>query len=406
MLNWIASMPNFSAYGTPTYFIYLLLAILPLGIGLYFGKRFSWYEAIISFIFLFLMFDGSDAKQMVSLVVYVIYQTILVMSYYHYRQNHNAGGVFYVTVFLSLLPIVIVKVTPAMVGHNSLLGFLGISYLTFRAAGTIIETRDGAVKDINWWKFIRFILFMPTITSGPIDRYRRFSKDYRKVPSRDKYLKMVEKGIMYLFIGFLYKFVIDYFFAQQWLPYVEQMALNHGHHFSWWVVAVAYIYSGDLYFDFAGYSLFAVAISYFMGVETPMNFNKPFVSKNIKEFWNRWHMSLSFWFRDYIFMRFVFLATKKRWFKNRNVLSSLAYMLNMVTMGFWHGITWYYILYGFLHGFALVTNDAWLRYKRKHFKGLQSTELTQNVARFITFNFVVFSFLIFSGFLNTLFFGH
>ncbi|HIW70844.1 MAG TPA: D-alanyl-lipoteichoic acid biosynthesis protein DltB [Candidatus Limosilactobacillus merdipullorum] len=406
MLNWIASMPNFSAYGTPTYFIYLLLAILPLGIGLYFGKRFSWYEAIISFIFLFLMFDGSDAKQMVSLVVYVLYQTILVMAYYHYRQNHNAGGVFYVTVFLSLLPIVIVKVTPAMVGHNSLLGFLGISYLTFRAAGTIIETRDGAVKDINWWKFIRFMLFMPTITSGPIDRYRRFSKDYRKVPSRDKYLKMVEKGIMYLFIGFLYKFVIDYFFAQQWLPYVENMALTHGHHMSWWVVAVAYIYSGDLYFDFAGYSLFAVAISYFMGVETPMNFNKPFVSKNIKEFWNRWHMSLSFWFRDYIFMRFVFLATKKRWFKNRNVLSSLAYMLNMVTMGFWHGITWYYILYGFLHGFALVTNDAWLRYKRKHFKGLQSTALTQNVARFITFNFVVFSFLIFSGFLNTLFFGH
>lgn len=406
MLNWIASMPNFSAYGTPTYFIYLLLAILPLGIGLYFGKRFSWYEAIISFIFLFLMFDGSDANQMVSLVVYVIYQTILVMSYYHYRQNHNAGGVFYVTVFLSLLPIVIVKVTPAMVGHNSLLGFLGISYLTFRAAGTIIETRDGAVKDINWWKFIRFMLFMPTITSGPIDRYRRFSKDYRKVPSRDKYLKMVEKGIMYLFIGFLYKFVIDYFFAQQWLPYVEQMAMNHGHHMSWWVVAVAYIYSGDLYFDFAGYSLFAVAISYFMGVETPMNFNKPFVSKNIKEFWNRWHMSLSFWFRDYIFMRFVFLATKKHWFKNRNVLSSLAYMLNMVTMGFWHGITWYYILYGCLHGFALVTNDAWLRYKRKHFKGLQSTALTQNVARFITFNFVVFSFLIFSGFLNTLFFGH
>ncbi|MCI1287754.1 MAG: D-alanyl-lipoteichoic acid biosynthesis protein DltB [[Lactobacillus] timonensis] len=406
MLNWIASMPNLSAYGTPTYFLYLLLAILPLGIGLYYGKRFSWYEALISFIFLFLMFDGSSAKQMVSLVIYVVYQTILVMGYYHYRQKNNAGGVFYITIFLSLLPIVIVKVTPAMVGHNSLLGFLGISYLTFRAAGTIIETRDGAVKEINWWKFVRFMLFMPTITSGPIDRYRRFSKDYRKVPSREKYLGMVEKGIMYLFIGFLYKFVIDYFFAQQWLPAAENMAMAHGHHLSWWVVAVAYLYSGDLYFDFAGYSLFAVAISYFMGVETPMNFNKPFVSKNIKEFWNRWHMSLSFWFRDYIFMRFVFLATKKHWFKNRNVLSSLAYMINMVTMGFWHGVTWYYILYGFLHGFALVTNDAWLRYKRKHFKGLESTALTQNVARFITFNFVVFSFLIFSGFLNTLFFGH
>lgn len=405
-MNWFANLPNYSAYGTPTYFIYLLIAILPLGIGIYFGKRFSWYEALVSFVFIFFMFDGQDWRQAISLIVYIIYQTCLVMWYVHYRKQKNNSIVFYFTTFLSLLPIIIVKFTPAMVGHNSLLGFLGISYLTFRAAGTIIETRDGTVKDINWWKFIRFMAFMPTITSGPIDRYRRFSKDYRKVPSREKYLKMLEKAVLYLFIGFVYKFIIDYFFAQQWLPYVEQQAMAHAPHLSWWVVAVAYVYSGDLYFDFAGYSLFAVAISYIMGVETPMNFNKPFVSKNIKEFWNRWHMSLSFWFRDYIFMRFVFLATKKRWFKNRNVLSSLAYMLNMVTMGFWHGITWYYILYGFLHGFALVTNDAWLRYKRKHFKGLQSTALTQNVARFITFNFVVFSFLIFSGFLNTLFFGH
>ena len=405
MINWFSSLPNFSAYGTPTYFVWLLLALLPLGIGLYFGKRFAWYEALVSFAFIFFMFDGSSWQQAISLIVYIIYQTCLVMGYYHYRQNNNQSGVFYLMVFLSLLPIIIVKFTPAMVGYNSILGFLGISYLTFRAAGTIIETRDGAVKEINWWKFIRFMAFMPTITSGPIDRYRRFSKDYRKVPSREKYLELLNKGVKYLFIGFIYKFVIDYFFAQQWLPYFEQQAMAHAPHMSWWVVGVAYMYSCDLYFDFAGYSLFAVAISYFMGVETPMNFNKPFLSKNIKEFWNRWHMSLSFWFRDYIFMRFVFMATKKRWFKNRNVLSSLAYMINMVTMGFWHGVTWYYILYGFLHGFALVADDAWLRYKRKHFKGKKSTKLTKFIAGFITFNFVVFSFLIFSGFLNTLWFN-
>ena len=142
-----------------------------------------------------------------------------------------------------------------------------------------------------------------------------FSKDYRKVPSREKYLEMVGKAVKYLFIGFLYKFVLAYLFGQVWLPFVEHQALMYAPHLSWWVVAVAYVYAGDLYFDFAGYSLFAVAISYLMGVETPMNFNKPFVSKNIKEFWNRWHMTLSFWFRDYIFMRFVFLASKKHWFK-------------------------------------------------------------------------------------------
>ena len=404
MINWLSSLPNFTAYGTPVYFIYLLLALLPLGIGLYFGKRFQWYEALISFIFIFLMFDGASWQQLFSLIAYVIYQTILVMHYHHYRKDNNSTGVFYLFSLLSLIPIIIVKLSPAMVGHNSLLGFLGISYLTFRAVGTIIETRDGMVKEITPWHFIRFMLFMPTITSGPIDRYRRFSKDYQKTPERSDYLKLVEKGIYYLFLGFLYKFVIAYFFGQRFYPHFEQAAMGD-RLFSWNMLGVMYTYGFYLFFDFAGYSLFAVAISYFMGVKTPMNFKQPFKSKNIKEFWNRWHISLSFWFRDYIFMRFVFMATKKRWFKNRNTLSATAYMLNMLTMGFWHGITWYYILYGFLHGLALVINDWWLRYKHKHLKNLPHNKFTECVAIFVTFNFVMLTFLLFSGYLNTYFFG-
>lgn len=403
MIDWIADLPNFTAYGTPTYFIYLLLALLPLSIGLYFGKRFAIYEAIVSFVFIFLMFDGASWQQLFSLIAYVIYQTILVMYYHHYRQSKNSTGIFYLFSFLSLIPIIVVKLSPAMLGHNSLLGFLGISYLTFRAVGTIIETRDGMVKELSPWHFIRFMLFMPTITSGPIDRYRRFSKDYQKVPKRDDYLKLVETGIFYLFLGFLYKFVIAYFFGQRFYPYFEQAAMRSDF-FSWNMLGVMYTYGFYLFFDFAGYSLFAVAISYFMGVKTPMNFNQPFKSKNIKEFWNRWHISLSFWFRDYIFMRFVFMATKKRWFKNRNNLSATAYMLNMLTMGFWHGITWYYILYGFLHGVALVVNDWWLRYKRKHLKNMPHNRFTEGVAIFVTFNFVMFTFLLFSGYLDTYFF--
>lgn len=406
MINWIASLPNFTAYGTPIYFAYLLLAILPLGIGLYFGKRFAWYEALISFIFIFLMFDGASWQQLISLVVYVIYQTIIVMAYHRYRQNNNSSLIFYLACAVSILPIVIVKLSPAMVGHNSLLGFLGISYLTFRAVGTVIETRDGMVKQITPWSFIRFMVFMPTITSGPIDRYRRFEKDYQKVPERTDYLKLVNTGIYYLFLGFLYKFIIAYFFGQRFYPYFERAAMADPSPLSWNLLGVMYMYGMYLFFDFAGYSLFAVAISYFMGVKTPMNFKQPFKSKNIKEFWNRWHISLSFWFRDYIFMRFVFMATKKRWFKNRNVLSSTAYMLNMMLMGFWHGITWYYILYGFLQGLGLVVNNWWLRYKRKHLKGMPHNTFTKWVAIFVTFNFVMFTFLIFSSFLDTYFFGN
>lgn len=87
---------------------------------------------------------------------------------------------------------------------------------------------------------------------------------------------------------------------------------------------------------FAGYSAFVIGISYMMGIKTPENFNKPFLSRNIKDFWNRWHMSLSFWFRDFIYMRFVFFATKKKLIKNRYTISYIGAFLNFFIMGIWH----------------------------------------------------------------------
>ena len=75
-------------------------------------------------------------------------------------------------------------------------------------------------------------------------------------------------------------------------------------------------------------------------------------------------MSLSFWFRDFVFMRMVMVLTRKKVFKNRNVTSSVAYIVNMLIMGFWHGVTWYYIAYGLFHGIGLVINDAWIRKKK------------------------------------------
>ncbi|WP_338417499.1 MBOAT family O-acyltransferase, partial [Oenococcus oeni] len=117
------------------------------------------------------------------------------------------------------------------------------------------------------------------------------------------------------------------------LPEAKQMAISAGKGLSWPLLYVMYTYGFDLFFDFAGYSLFAVAISYLMGIETPMNFKQPFKSKNLKEFWNRWHISLSFWFRDFVFMRMVFVMKKRRLFKKSTTYSSVAYVLNMLLMG-------------------------------------------------------------------------
>lgn len=407
------SMINLQPYSNPQYFIYVFVALIPLIIGLYFGKRFKVYEIIFSLAFLFLIFDGSHWQGGVNLLVYLIYETILTFSYLHYRTkkgSKNKTWIFSLMVILAIIPLSAVKIMTAFPAGtlSFVLGFLGISYITFKNVQIIMETRDGVIKDIDLLTYFRFLLFFPTISSGPIDRFRRFQKDCDRVPKREEYIEDMRKGTQYLFQGMAYKFLIGWFFGTYLLPKVQANALATANQvgplkLSWWLLAVMYVYSMYLFFDFAGYSLFAVSVSYFMGIQTPMNFNKPFISKNIKDFWNRWHMTLSFWFRDYIYMRFTFFAMKKKLFKNRIRLSQVSYFLLFGIMGFWHGLTWYYIVYGIFHTTAIIIDDAWLRFKRKH--NVPSNKFTKWFAIFLTFNVVCFSFLIFSGFLSQLWFG-
>lgn len=414
MIDFLHQLPHLEAYGNPQYFIYLILAVLPIFVGLFFKKRFPLYEALVSLAFIVLMLTGKHLNQLASLLAYVVWQIVLVYSYKFYRKARDNKWVFYLWVFLSVLPLAFVKISPLIEVENraSLFGFLGISYLTFRAVGMIMEMRDGVLTDFSLWEFLRFLLFMPTFSSGPIDRFKRFNEDYETIPERAELLDMLEQSVRYIMLGFLYKFILAYIFGQLLMNPIKEMALQMGGVFNLPTLGVMYTYGLDLFFDFAGYSMFALAISNLMGIKSPTNFNQPFKSRDLKEFWNRWHMSLSFWFRDFVFMRLVKVMVKNKVFKNRNVTSSVAYIINMLIMGFWHGVTWYYIAYGLFHGLGLVINDWWLRKKKKINKErknkgqapLPDNKWTKAVGIFITFNVVMLSFLLFSGFLGQLWF--
>lgn len=409
-MDFLKQLPHIEPYGNPQYFLYVITATLPIFIGLFFKKRFAWYEILVSLFFIVTMLTGGKTNQIAALGIYLIWQMVLVLFYKHYRKSKDGKWVFYLVSFLSLLPIIFVKVQPAINGTQSLLGFLGISYLTFRSVGIIIELRDGVIKDLKLWEYLRFLLFMPTFSSGPIDRFKRFNENYQTIPERDELLDMLAESVRYIMWGFLYKFILAHILGEILLPPLKNLALQTGGFFNYYVVAVMYTFGLELFFDFAGYSMFALAISNLMGIRSPINFNKPFLSRDLKEFWNRWHMSLSFWFRDFVFMRMVMVMTRKKLFKNRNVTSSVAYILNMLLMGFWHGITWFYIAYGLFHGVGLVINDAWVRKKRtlnKERKKAGRPPLPENrwvqlLGMVITFHVVMVSFLIFSGFLNDL----
>ena len=378
-------------YGSFTFFFILAILLAPTVILGLRGKRFHTYNMFVSIIALGIIFSSS-LKQAVALIVFTIWQVVLIKAYIAYRKKSNRNTIFYLAVILSILPLILSKLLPYFSDVN-LIGFLGISYLTFKGTQIIMETRDGLIKkDMPLSRLLYFILFFPTISSGPIDRYRRFDKDLELEISREQYKLLLYEGINKIFRGFLYKYIIGYSINHFFITNLRFIAQSHLEHHLYYM----YAYSLYLFFDFAGYSAFAIGVSYTMGIKSPENFNKPFLSRNIKDFWNRWHMSLSFWFRDYVYMRFIFWMTKKKWIKNRNLLSNLGYILLFLLMGLWHGLEVQYLIYGMYHAILMVAYNSFERFNKKH-KWWPQNKLTHIVAIIITFHVICFGFYIFSG---------
>ena len=261
--------------------------------------------------------------------------------------------------------------------------------MTFKLVQIIIEMYDGLIeKPMSVLDYTHFLLFFPALSSGPIDRSRRFMDDWQKQRSRAEYLELAGTGIFRLVLGLFYKLVLSGMVFQQMNgPMGKDVT---------YLVGYMYLYTAYLFFDFAGYSLMAVGASNILGVETPMNFNFPFISIDIKDFWNRWHITLSTWLRDFVFSRVVMRFMRKKVFKKRLTTAMVAYMINMTFMGFWHGVTLDYIIYGVYHG-VLMASFEWYQKKSKFYKKNKNKTWYKITSWIITMHLVMFGFLIFSG---------
>jgi membrane protein involved in D-alanine export len=295
----------------------------------------------------------------------------------------------YAALTLALLPLVAAKFVP-LLAAGSTIGFLGISYVTFRCLDVLLGIHDGVITSVAPAQYLAFLLFFPTISSGPIDRYRRFATDWTHERTRAEFLDDLDSGIHHIFIGFLYKFILAALISQYWM----NLAAKGGGIFP--TMSYMYAYTFFLFFDFAGYSAFAVGVSHLLGIHTPENFNLPFLARNIREFWDRWHISLSWWFRDHVYTRFVFAATKGHWFKNRYLPSYVGFFLSMGLMGLWHGTAWRYVIYGLYHAALLVLTD-WIGRWNKQRGWAGQGPVWDFARRVLTFQLVCFGLLIFSG---------
>ncbi|MBW3492992.1 MULTISPECIES: D-alanyl-lipoteichoic acid biosynthesis protein DltB [Bacillus] len=387
-----------TAYGSFYFFAIVGILLIPTIIAGLKGKMLRKYNAVLTLVMLVIIFSDKP-KQAIMLAVFIIWQYALIKGYLILRKQNNSTFTFCIAVILSILPLILAKIAP-FVPELHFIVFAGMSYVTFRAVQMVFEVRDNLIKELSFFNFWEFVLFFPAISSGPIDRYRRFQKDIQKPPSAEEYQKLLYTGINRIFQGFLYKFIIAHLITTYLVKAVfanQDTLLSN--------VIFMYATSMQLFFDFAGYSAFVIGISYMMGIKTPENFNKPFLSRNIKDFWNRWHMSLSFWFRDFIYMRFVFFATKKKLIKNRYTISYIGAFLNFFIMGIWHiqgSAVAQYVIYGLYHAALFILFDIFERKNKKH-KFWPNNKFTHVLAIVITFHVVCFGFLIFSGHLNRYF---
>lgn len=364
-------------------FFLLLFVVLLIGFVLnYFGKRKDYYILSLSILFAGAIY-GKSKSMVVYLLAFIIYQYVLVFIAQRMDSKRLKP-----LVMLSILPLVVNKVFAITQLH--LLAFIGISYMSFKTIQIMLEISDGLIKEkITVKDYLQFLLFFPTVSSGPIDRSRRFLKEINEVMPRKDYLELAGDGIYRIVLGLLYKVVLSTYVYQILLALSNTGTVVYS-------IKYMYLYTLYLFFDFAGYSLMAVGSSNVLGIQTPMNFNKPFLSIDIKDFWTRWHITLSTWLRDFVFSRVLMQVIRKKWFKNRLHNAAYAYMVNMLVMGFWHGISVSYIAYGFYHGILMSGFEIYQK-KSNFYKKHKNKTWYKLISWFVTMNLVMVGFFIFSG---------
>jgi membrane protein involved in D-alanine export len=380
-------------YADFTYFGLLLYLVVPMFVFGLLGWGGRWWIVLASGLALSVQLSGKltlspslQVRELWFFLAFGMWQAPLAFAFLRLR-----GRRFALTgaLLLGVAPLAVVKFAP-FIPELSGIKLLGLSYITFRALDVLFSIHDGVLKTLSFRTWLGFLFFFPTISSGPIDRYRRFEKDILKVRTRDEFFDDLDFAISRTFRGFLYKFILAALIHAYWL---EPLAHRPGA-----LATTGYMYAYTLYlfFDFAGYSAFAVGLSRLFGIKTPENFDRPFLARNIREFWSRWHMSLSFWFRDHIHMRFQLAAAKGKWFAGKYTANYLGLFLTFGLMGVWHGLQWHYILYGLYHATLLCAFDWFTRWNKQR-QLWRDGRAWHAAAIALTFHAFAFGLLLFSG---------
>ena len=263
---------------------------------------------------------------------------------------------------------------------------IGLSFHTFQAMSYTIEVyRGNQLPERHFGLYALYVMFFPQLVAGPIERPQNMLHQFRSehVWNWSRFFE----GSKWMIWGFFMKLVV----ADRLAEYVDSTIGNPMNHSGWslWVGSVFFAF--QIYCDFAGYSLIALGSARIMGFDLMVNFRRPYLAQSVSEFWSRWHISLSTWFRDYVYIAL-----------GGNRVGSVKKYRNLLTVfllsGLWHGASWTFVVWGGLNGVFLVISQMW----KDIFAGFMGKwnaailYLTRNIfLRFFTFVLIVFTWVFF-----------
>jgi D-alanyl-lipoteichoic acid acyltransferase DltB (MBOAT superfamily) len=341
----------FYAYWKPAYTLVLLGSIV---------ANFALARAILAL---------SNRRLAVWLVVAGVAANLLTLGYYKY--------------FAFLVTTLNVFVEHPLPVPDILLP-IGISFFTFQALSYVIDVYRGTFKPGRLLDFAVFLSFFPHVVAGPIVRPAEFMPQLKA--RHDPRHVDASRAFFLIFIGLFKKVVIANLLATE---IVDAVFASPNQHSSLEALVGVYAYAIQIYADFSGYTDMAIGLALLLGFRFPQNFDSPYTSTSIQDFWRRWHMTLSRWLRDYLYIP---LGGNQRGSKRTYV----NLMATMLLGGLWHGAAWTFVVWGAIHGFYLSV-EHWRRGRRLRL-GLpdpRDTVRRRWVQRLITFNLVCFAWVFF-----------
>ena len=261
--------------------------------------------------------------------------------------------------------------------HSDFLLPVGISFYTFQCIGYIIDVYRKDIKpEKNLITYALFVSFFPQLVAGPIERAINLLPQFHSQHRFDG--ESFISGLKMMIWGFFMKLCI----AGNVAPYVDAVYNNVPNHNGTSFILATFFFTFQIFCDFGGYSLIAIGTAKCLGFKLMQNFNHPYLSLSVKEFWRRWHISLSSWFADYVYIP----LGGSRCSQARHYCNL---MITMLTSGLWHGANWTFVCWGALHGLYLICNSYYLNLTNK------KTFAPKFIRIIFTFSFISFAWIFF-----------